>query len=240
MWQFAQSVREIADACRAFGTPVTGGNVSFYNESGSSAIWPTPVIGMIGLIEDHRLAVRGAFTGNGSWIYLLGETFAELGGSEFAEVVLDSVAGPPRSISTRTRLTGADRGRPHRLLRARDDRRGDLDRARESAIKVASACRDVRGTEGAVGMFYEWPSESWSRRRPSGATRRGCQAVEAGVVHRLGETAGPGRVRGRIETRGRDRGRVRGGDPQLLAGERSRRRRDGVARAELGASGKRG
>ena len=55
MWQFAESIRGIADACRALGTPVTGGNVSFYNESGDSAIWPTPVVGMLGLLDDYRL-----------------------------------------------------------------------------------------------------------------------------------------------------------------------------------------
>ncbi len=55
MWQFAESIRGIRDACLAFDTPVTGGNVSFYNESAGSAIWPTPVIGMLGLLDDHRL-----------------------------------------------------------------------------------------------------------------------------------------------------------------------------------------
>ncbi len=57
MWQFAESIRGMRDACLAFDTPVTGGNVSFYNESGDSAIWPTPVIGMLGLLADHRLRV---------------------------------------------------------------------------------------------------------------------------------------------------------------------------------------
>ena len=61
MWQFAESVRGIRDACLALGTPVTGGNVSFYNGSGGSAIDPTPVIGMLGLLADHRLRVSGGF-----------------------------------------------------------------------------------------------------------------------------------------------------------------------------------
>jgi phosphoribosylformylglycinamidine synthase len=97
MWQFAESVRGIADACRALDTPVTGGNVSFYNESGDSAIWPTPTIGMLGLLEDHRLAVRTAFSAGRS-VYLLGETFPELGGSEFADVVLGKVSGRPPEL----------------------------------------------------------------------------------------------------------------------------------------------
>ena len=113
MWQFAESIRGIRDACEGLGTPVTGGNVSFYNESGDSAIDPTPVIGMLGLLPDYRLRVPSAFPGPGLAIYLVGETAAELGGSEFAEAVLGSVdrhaagarpgpgAGTPRSAGGR-------------------------------------------------------------------------------------------------------------------------------------------
>ena len=97
MWQFAESIRGMADACRALETPVTGGNVSFYNESGDSAIWPTPVIGMLGLLEDHRLLVRPGFR-PGRLVYLAGETFPELGGSEFADVVLGKVSGRPPAL----------------------------------------------------------------------------------------------------------------------------------------------
>jgi len=98
MWQLTESIRGIREACLAFDTPVTGGNVSLYNESGGSAIWPTPTIGMVGLIGDHRLRVPSAFPRPGLAIYLLGETFAELGGSEFAETVLGLVAGRPPAV----------------------------------------------------------------------------------------------------------------------------------------------
>ena len=98
MWQFSETVRGMADACKAFDTPVTGGNVSFYNESGDSAIWPTPVIGMLGLIEDYRLAVGSDFRTGGHPIYLLGETAAEFGGSEFAEAVVAEHAGKPPTL----------------------------------------------------------------------------------------------------------------------------------------------
>ncbi len=98
MWAFAESIRGMADACRALGTPVTGGNVSFYNESGDSSVYPTPVVGMLGLIEDYRLLVRPGLPGPGLLIYLLGETLPELGGSEFAEVVLGRVAGRPPAL----------------------------------------------------------------------------------------------------------------------------------------------
>ena len=98
MWQFVESIRGMRDACEALATPVTGGNVSFYNESGESAIDPTPVIGMLGLLPDHRLRVPSAFPGPGLAVYLLGETAAELGGSVFADVVLGEVTGMPPAL----------------------------------------------------------------------------------------------------------------------------------------------
>ena len=98
MWQFVETIRGIGDACRALGTPVTGGNVSFYNGSGGSAIWPTPVVGMLGLLEDHRLRVSSAFPEPDLLVYLLGETKPELGGSTYADVVLGMVSGTPPSL----------------------------------------------------------------------------------------------------------------------------------------------
>jgi phosphoribosylformylglycinamidine synthase II len=98
MWQFAESIAGISEACDALGTPVTGGNVSFYNESGDSAIDPTPVIGMLGLLRDYRLRVPLGFPRPGLAVYLLGETFPELGGSELAEVVLGEVTGMPPAL----------------------------------------------------------------------------------------------------------------------------------------------
>ncbi len=98
MGQFTESIRGMRDACTALGTPVTGGNVSFYNESGDSAVDPTPVIGMLGLLPDYRLRVPSAFPRGGLSVYLLGETFAELGGSEFAETVLEAGGGRPPAL----------------------------------------------------------------------------------------------------------------------------------------------
>ncbi len=101
MWQFSEAIRGMSEACDAFSTPVTGGNVSFYNESGDSAIWPTPIVGMLGLIEDYRTALRPGFARPALEIYLLGETLDELGGSEFGEAVLGEVAGSPPSLDLR-------------------------------------------------------------------------------------------------------------------------------------------
>jgi phosphoribosylformylglycinamidine synthase len=98
MGQFEELVRGLRDACCAFGTPVTGGNVSLYNESGASAIWPTAVVGVLGLLPDYRLRVPSGFPRAGLAVYLAGETFPELGGSEFAEAVLGVVAGRPPAV----------------------------------------------------------------------------------------------------------------------------------------------
>jgi phosphoribosylformylglycinamidine synthase subunit PurL len=98
MWQFAESIRGLGDACRALGTPVTGGNVSFYNESGGSGVDPTPVIGMLGILDDYRLLVRSGFPGEGLAIYALGRTLPELGGSEYAETVLGAATGVPPAL----------------------------------------------------------------------------------------------------------------------------------------------
>src|SRR3990167_906768 len=82
-WQFRKAVEGISEACRALETPVTGGNVSFYNESPKGAVYPTPTIGMVGILEDIELRVPSFFQNVGDSIYLFGETFDELGGSQY-------------------------------------------------------------------------------------------------------------------------------------------------------------
>ena len=84
MWQFAETVRGLADGCLEMGLPVTGGNVSFYNQTGSVAILPTPVIGVLGVIQDVRTRTPMSFDCSGLDLYLLGDTFADLAGSEWA------------------------------------------------------------------------------------------------------------------------------------------------------------
>jgi len=104
MWQFAEAVRGMADACRALGTPVTGGNVSFYNETLGTAIFPTPIVGMVGLLEDISHATSQWFKAEGDVVFLLGETFEEPGGSEYLKVVHGMEAGrPPRLHLARER-----------------------------------------------------------------------------------------------------------------------------------------
>lgn len=92
-WQLEQAADGIAEACRVLQTPVVSGNVSLYNEHSDGAIHPTPVIGMVGLIEDLAHITRQGFRADADAILLLGETFAELGGSELERVMLGSGAG---------------------------------------------------------------------------------------------------------------------------------------------------
>lgn len=84
MWQFAETVRGLADGCLEMGLPVTGGNVSFYNQTGSVAILPTPVIGVLGVIQDVRRRTPMALDRSGLDLYLLGETQDDFAGSEWA------------------------------------------------------------------------------------------------------------------------------------------------------------
>ncbi len=116
-YQFREACRGIADACRALGTPVTGGNVSFYNESPTGAVDPTPVVGMIGLLARADRAVPSHARANGDVVFVLGETRAELGGSAYWEVCEEFMGGqPPRvDLEGEKRLiellvTGAERG----------------------------------------------------------------------------------------------------------------------------------
>ncbi|MDX6213283.1 MAG: phosphoribosylformylglycinamidine synthase subunit PurL [Frankiales bacterium] len=97
MWQFAEATRGLADACQTLGTVITGGNVSFYNQTGSTPINPTPVVGVLGLVEDVRRRTRAGFRNAGDRLLLIGETRDELGGSEWAWTVHEHLGGlPPR------------------------------------------------------------------------------------------------------------------------------------------------
>jgi phosphoribosylformylglycinamidine synthase len=97
-WTFHEAVQGLADACRFFGIPVISGNVSFYNESFGHAIYPTPVIGIVGIVEDVATVATAAFKQAGDTIILVGETGDELGGSEYLKVVCGLVAGRPPAL----------------------------------------------------------------------------------------------------------------------------------------------
>ena len=108
-WQIKESVRGMAVACEFLSLPVTGGNVSLYNESGGEAIYPTPIIGMVGLIENLHHVTPSNFQSLGDQIWLLGETFAELAGSCYQEIRASRIFGnaPKLELDQEKRLQEA-------------------------------------------------------------------------------------------------------------------------------------
>ncbi len=104
MWQFAECIRGISDACRELATPVVSGNVSFYNETDGRPIYPTPTVGMVGILEREELACPLAFPESGLDVILIGDTRDELGGSEWQQANMpDALALPPRVDLTRAK-----------------------------------------------------------------------------------------------------------------------------------------
>lgn len=99
MWQFAEACRGLKDACLELGIPVTGGNVSLYNQTGETAILPTPVVAVLGVIEDVRRRTPSAFQAADETIVLLGTTHEELSGSEWAHVVHGHLGGRPPAVN---------------------------------------------------------------------------------------------------------------------------------------------
>jgi phosphoribosylformylglycinamidine synthase len=199
MWSFAEAVRGMGDACRALQTPVTGGNVSFYNESGDSSVYPTPVVGMLGLLDDYRLLVRHGFGAGGLSIYLLGRTLRELGASELAEVVLGKVSGRPPNLDLEAEA------RLHRLLHecARQDLLTSAHDCSDGGLAVAMAECAIAGglgfsvalPDGDLSPSEALFSESASRVVVTVRPGREAEFEQAASIHRvplsrLGQTGG--------------------------------------------------
>jgi phosphoribosylformylglycinamidine synthase len=141
MWQFAKAVEGMGEACRALGIPITGGNVSLYNETDGRGVLPTPVLGVVGLLENADRVVTRAFHAAGDVVVLLGETQLELGGSEYLMAIHGVIAGVPPSLDLE-REAALQRllvqGAASALLRsAHDCADGGL------AITVAESCFDT-------------------------------------------------------------------------------------------------
>ncbi|GLU47284.1 phosphoribosylformylglycinamidine synthase subunit PurL [Nocardiopsis ansamitocini] len=162
MWQFSESAKGLADACLQLGTPVTGGNVSFYNQTGSTAINPTPVIGVLGVIEDvhNRLTSSFSHSDEGAKIFLLGETREELGGSAWADIVHGHLGGLPPQVDLVAEASlgevladGADNGL---LASAHDLSDGGLAVAlAESSLRGGVGCEVKLGEEPFLALFSE-------------------------------------------------------------------------------------
>ena len=199
-WQFKEAVAGIGEACRFFNTPVTGGNVSFYNESPNASVFPTPVIGMLGLLDDAALAVTSNFKSDGDVVILLGRTVGHVGGSEYLSVVHGIVAGdaPALSLEAEKRLhdllIATARGK---LLRsAHDCSDGGL------AVALAECCIGTganpvgaeidivgEGLRKDFGLF----GEDQSRAVVSAAASNGHAIMELAREHRV-----PAAVIGRV------------------------------------------
>ena len=151
MWQFEETVAGLAEACRAFGIPVTGGNVSFYNETEGQAVYPTPVIGVVGVVEDIRRTVGPGFKAPGDTVILLGETKDDRGGTEYLRLVHGLEGDAPPAIDLEAEklvqevcLEAAERGW---LRSAHDLSEGGL------AVALAEcACHAARRTGCVVDL----------------------------------------------------------------------------------------
>ena len=98
MWQFEEVINGLVEACEAFAIPVTGGNVSFYNDTEGASIYPTPVLGIVGIVADSKKTMSPGFKGEGDLIVLLGENKEELGGSEYLRCLFKLGNGHPPAI----------------------------------------------------------------------------------------------------------------------------------------------
>jgi phosphoribosylformylglycinamidine synthase len=154
MGQLVKAIRGIGDACRGLGVPITGGNVSLYNETDGRAIYPTPVIGVVGLIEDASQALTSWFKDEGELVYLLGTTGDDLGGSEYLKTIHGRVAGrPPRLELTAERALHAlmaDAALAGLVSSAHD--------ASDGGLAVALAECAFRGEEPGLGARLELPA----------------------------------------------------------------------------------
>lgn len=201
MWQFAQAVRGLADGCAALGIPVTGGNVSFYNQTGSAAILPTPVVGVLGVLDDvSRRIPTGLGVEPGETLMLLGETRDEFDGSVWAQVTADHLGGlPPMVDLAREKLLAevlSSASRDGLVSAAHDLSEGGLAQAIvESALAGETGCRIVlpEDFQSGTGPFTFLFSESAGRvlvavprteesRFRSMCEARGLPAIRIGVV----------------------------------------------------------
>jgi phosphoribosylformylglycinamidine synthase len=149
MGQLVMAIRGMGEACRALGVPVTGGNVSLYNETDGRAVYPTPTMGVVGLIEDATRVLPGSFQEPGHEVWLLGATGDDLGGSEYLKTIHGCVAGRPPVLDLeaerRLHALMAEAAAVGLLRSAHDPSDGGL------AVALAECCfRDEEAGLGAV------------------------------------------------------------------------------------------
>jgi phosphoribosylformylglycinamidine synthase subunit PurL len=153
MWQFSEAVRGLADGCEILGTPVTGGNVSFYNQTGDTPILPTPVVGVLGVIDDVTRRTPAGFQAAEHMIYLLGETRDELAGSAWADVLHDHLGGQPPAVDL-----AQEKALAEVLIRA--SRRGLLASAHDLADGGLAQAVVESALRHGLGARIELPAEA--------------------------------------------------------------------------------
>ncbi len=149
MWQFEQAVEGMADACRFFGIPVVSGNVSLYNETKGDAIYPTPTVAVVGIIENQKRVMTQGFKKSGDQIALIGFTMEELGGTEYLKIMFDRGEGKPpvldRAREKQVQSFCGELIRKELIASAHDCSEGGL------AVAVAESCFSYGGkTFGAT------------------------------------------------------------------------------------------
>jgi phosphoribosylformylglycinamidine synthase II len=200
MWQFVEAVEGLGEACRALEIPITGGNVSLYNETDGQAIYPTPIIGVVGLIDDASATVSRTFKQAGDEIVALGENLGELGGSEYLRTLHGLVQGQPPALDLakeRALIALLVRAAGERLLQsAHDCSDGGL------AVTLAECAFDTGGIgleadaaaagSAAATLFGESASRAVVSVKPEHVGRLMSMAAELGVpAARIGRTGGP-------------------------------------------------
>jgi phosphoribosylformylglycinamidine synthase subunit PurL len=198
MWQFQQAVRGLADGCAQLGIPVTGGNVSFYNQTGDRPILPTPVVGVLGVLDDVARRVLCGFRRDGDAIVLLGDTRDELGGSEWAHVVHGHLGGRPPAVdlAAETRLAAllARSAADGLLTGSHDLSDGGLAQALVEACLVGGrgAAVQLPPLDPFVALFSESAGRVLVTVAPEHVREVLSRAADAGVPAReLGTTGGP-------------------------------------------------
>jgi phosphoribosylformylglycinamidine synthase subunit PurL len=201
MWQFAEAVRGLADGCATLGVPVTGGNVSFYNQTGTVAVHPTPVIGVLGVHDDvrRRLSIgfggSGGSGGSGAELVLLGRTGAEFGGSAWAHVVHGHLGGRPPvpDLAAEQRLAAllAAAACAGLLAAAHDLSDGGLAVAlAESCLRGRTGCRVRLPGDPFTALFSESAARAVVAVRPGAAADfaalREAHGVPGEIIGRTG------------------------------------------------------
>jgi phosphoribosylformylglycinamidine synthase len=196
MWQFAEGVRGLADGCQELGIPVTGGNVSLYNQTGDTAILPTPVVAVLGVVDDVRRRTPSGFAAPDHAVLLLGETREELSGSEWAHVVHDHLGGLPPvvDLGAERRLAELLAGSGDLLVSAHDLSDGGLAQGLAECVLrhgVGAAVTIPAGSDPFVALFSESTARALVTVTRGDVAAFTAAAAERGVpVTELGHTGG--------------------------------------------------